>query len=205
MTNWPPEHIIRESKRAKRLSLKISAAKGLEVIVPTGYKQKRIPKLLMANKEWIEKHLSTINNSKPTTIPDKIKLSAIGEVWDINDIKIRNPALDRKAMLHKWLQKKGRAHLIPRLDQLSQQTNLPYNKVSIRGQQTRWGSCSLQKNINLNYKLLFLTPELVDYVIIHELCHTKHLNHSVKFWQLVAQFFPNYRELRKELRKAKHI
>lgn len=153
--------------------------------------------------------------------PKKLFLKAINETWEIiyklsfsgnATIKIIEPKTimitsrirDRKYALHKWLQLQGRKHLIPWLDNLSIQTNLPYNRVSIRGQKTRWGSCSSAKNINLNYKLLFLEQEFVSYIIIHELCHTMHLNHSKEFWQLVSSFYPNYRELRKQLLKYKY-
>jgi predicted metal-dependent hydrolase len=88
---------------------------------------------------------------------------------------------------------------------VSIQTSLPYNRVSIRGQKTRWGSCSSDKNINLNYKLLFLEPEFVKYIIIHELCHTIHLNHSREFWQLVGDFYPDYRDIRKQIIKYCNI
>lgn len=75
-----------------------------------------------------------------------------------------------------------------------------YTKVSVRNQKTRWGSCSRQGSLSFNYRIIFLPPHLADYLIVHELCHLKEFNHSKKFWNLVAQAFPNYRELRRELR-----
>lgn len=155
-------------------------------------------------------------------LPKKLSLKAINETWEIiyklsfttnAAIKIIEPKTimitgrirDRKYVLHKWLQLQGRKHLIPWLDNLSIQTNLPYNRVSIRGQKTRWGSCSSDKNINLNYKLLFLESEFVNYIIIHELCHTIHLNHSKEFWQLVGNFYPNYLDIRKQIIKYCNI
>ncbi|MCK4609306.1 MAG: M48 family metallopeptidase, partial [Gammaproteobacteria bacterium] len=118
-----------------------------------------------------------------------------------NTLLLTGRARERKLLLHKWLQRKGRYHLVPWLNSLSKTTGLVYNKVAIRGQRTRWGSCSSARNINLNYKLLFLQPELVDYIIIHELCHLTHFNHSADFWQLVAKFQPEHRELRKQLKR----
>jgi len=75
-----------------------------------------------------------------------------------------------------------------------------WNRVSIRNQSTRWGSCSRQGNLSFNYRLLLLPPHLCDYVIVHELCHLKEMNHSPKFWALVAQTFPDYKKLRQEMR-----
>ena len=193
MDNWPPKYTIRESPRAKHARLSISMSKGLEVIIPKRFKKKHIPKFLLDNKNWITKHLANLPQPKKPTLPNQIALTAINETWRIADIKHSN--------LHKWLRRKGQKHLIPWLDELSQKINLPYNKATIRGQKTKWGSCSRQNNINLNYKLLFLESELVGYIIIHELCHTKYLNHSKEFWQLVAKFIPHHRDLRKQLLK----
>jgi predicted metal-dependent hydrolase len=75
-----------------------------------------------------------------------------------------------------------------------------YNKIAIRNQKTRWGSCSSKGNLNFNYKILFLPEALRDYVIVHELCHLKEFNHSKKFWDLVAVAIPDHSEVRKELK-----
>lgn len=75
-------------------------------------------------------------------------------------------------------------------------------RVSIRNQKTRWGSCSKRGNLNFNYKLVFLPESLRNYVIVHEICHILEFNHSIKFWDQVSRTFPNYKELRKKLRKS---
>jgi len=72
--------------------------------------------------------------------------------------------------------------------------------VSIRNQKTRWGSCSRQKNLSFSYRLFLLPPRFCDYVIVHELCHLKEMNHSPKFWALVARTFPDYKKLRREMK-----
>ncbi|MFA6314811.1 MAG: M48 family metallopeptidase [Candidatus Paceibacterota bacterium] len=78
---------------------------------------------------------------------------------------------------------------------------LTVGKIAIRNQKSRWGSCSKKGNLNFNYKLVFLSPELRDYVIVHEICHIKEFNHGKQFWELVKETIPNYGELRKQLRK----
>jgi len=75
-----------------------------------------------------------------------------------------------------------------------------FNRIAIRNQSTRWGSCSRQKNLNFNCRLCLLPPELADYIIVHELCHIKEMNHGPKFWSLVAQTEPDYRLKRRQLR-----
>jgi predicted metal-dependent hydrolase len=82
---------------------------------------------------------------------------------------------------------------VPWLDELSDQTGLFYGNVSVRGQRTRWASCSSKGNINLNYRLLFLSPDVVRYILNHELCHTVHLNHSRVFWSRLASLEPDYK------------
>lgn len=76
-----------------------------------------------------------------------------------------------------------------------------YNRVAIKNSTSRWGSCSEKKNLNFNYRILFLPPHLQDYIIVHELCHLQIFNHSPAFWALVAEMVPDYKVCRRELRK----
>lgn len=97
--------------------------------------------------------------------------------------------------------KEARKILVARTKQLASLGGFPINKVFIKHQKTRWGSCSSRGNINLNAKLLFLRQELRDYVIMHELCHLRHMNHSKLFWAEVQKYIPHAKSLQKELRK----
>jgi len=80
--------------------------------------------------------------------------------------------------------------------------NFNINRVAIKNQKTRWGSCSSKGNLNFNYKVMYLKQELADYLIVHELCHLKELNHSKRFWALVYKTIPNYDKINKELKKT---
>jgi hypothetical protein len=120
-------------------------------------------------------------------------------------LTLRGPVDDAAAcreLLRTWLQRKARAELSPWLQDLSQRCDLAYSRLTVRGQTTRWGSCSSSQSISLNYKLLFLPPPLVDYVLIHELCHTVHMNHSKAFWQLVKRYCPELDQAKADLKKA---
>jgi len=90
-----------------------------------------------------------------------------------------------------------------RVDYYNNIYKFDFNRISIRNQRTRWGSCSSKKNLNFNYRLLFLPKRISDYIIVHELCHLKELNHSRRFWNLVAEVVPDYLDIRKELRNRK--
>lgn len=87
-----------------------------------------------------------------------------------------------------------------RLEYFNQFYNYKWGKVTIRNQKTRWGSCSKKGNLNFNYKIALLSPDQADYIIVHELCHLKEFNHGKKFWDLVSQTVPSYKEVRHSLR-----
>lgn len=97
----------------------------------------------------------------------------------------------------------ARALVLKKLEKYNKEYGFKYNRISIRDQKTRWGSCSKKGNLNFNYKIVFLPEELADYIIVHELCHLKEFNHSARFWALVAQVFPNHLKLRAALRKTR--
>lgn len=105
----------------------------------------------------------------------------------------------------RYLEYKEAAHrlVLSRLEHFNQHYKLTFERVSIRNQRSRWGSCSSKGNLNFNYKIALLPPHLSDYVVVHELCHRGQFNHSQKFWDLVAETLPNYEALKVELHKIK--
>jgi hypothetical protein len=104
-----------------------------------------------------------------------------------------------RGLLQNWLKRAAYERLAPRLMQLANELNYSVVRVSIRSQRTRWGSCSTRGTISLNCSLLFLTWEVVRYLFVHELAHTKHMNHSTNFWRLVERIEPDYRRLDRDL------
>ena len=106
------------------------------------------------------------------------------------------------AALKRWLASVAKKEFVPQLQALSARTGNPFSKMHIRGQRTCWGSHSSNGTISLNYCLLFLDPRDVRYVMIHELCHARHMNHSRRYWALVRRFEPDYRQIDKALNSA---
>lgn len=225
-----PHFIIRESSKAKRVILKVSDRHGLEVVIPQGFSRERVAHIIREKREWIEQAIRKINHAKtipkqPQKLPDTILFEAVNLAFEVEYVPVAIPLLELKHLslasirisgdlkdvlgcqdlLKRWLQHQGRVHLIPWLEQLSAEIGLPFQKVQIRGQKSRWGSCSSGKTICLNYNLLFLRAELVRYLIIHELCHTIHLNHSAKFYQFFAKLLPDCQKLRAEIRQARDL
>ena len=166
-----------------------------------------------------------ISGSPSMSLPQDIVLPALEESWTLSyrqtsssgvqarcngngminiSGRTRDPDLVLTA-LNRWLYRQARASLVPWLDELSEQSGLPYGKVSIRSQRTRWASCSSKGNINLNCKLLFLSPDVVRYILNHELCHTIHPNHSADFWRAVCSLEPGYRHLNALAKKGMEL
>ena len=96
----------------------------------------------------------------------------------------------------------ARKLILARLEYFNKFYNFKISRVSIKNQSTRWGSCSSKGNLNFNYKIIYLKPELADYLIVHELCHLGEFNHSKRFWALVAKTVPSYVEINKKLKKT---
>lgn len=107
--------------------------------------------------------------------------------------------------LHLFYKLEAEAYLNRKVKEWSDQTGLVPSKLKFRSHQARWGSCSSNQHIILNWKMICLSPVLIDYVIVHELCHLKHLNHSKEFWALVESFFSSYKESKQVLQKQEHF
>jgi len=224
-----PSYKIRESSRARHIRVRVTAKEGVTVVVPKGFNRKKIPGLLKKRHEWIRKAIDRIETHKlffqqqvDKGLPEQIVLQAIDHIWmpvyrkTAEDIVcIRSQSKDRlivrgnitdcevvERALRRWLLRMAHQYLVPWLNEVSHATKLPYNRTFVKGQKTRWASCSKQKTISLNYKLLFLPRYLVRYVFIHELCHTVYLKHSPKFWALVGSLEPRYHQLDKALREG---
>lgn len=93
--------------------------------------------------------------------------------------------------------------ILERIKHFNKFYNFKINRIVVKNQKTRWGSCSKKGNLNFNYKIIYLRPELADYLIVHELCHLGQFNHSKKFWALVEKTVPNYGKMNKELKSWK--
>ena len=150
-------------------------------------------------------------------LPANIELLAIGEKIQVVYVENRKEALIWKQevlqlsicsdevavpeLLRYWLKIYAKEYLPDLLKKTAADMRIDYRAVSVRLQKSRWGSCSMRGNISLNAKLLLLPPEVVRYVLVHELAHLKHMNHSAAFWHYVEKFEPDYREKRSELRR----
>ena len=216
-----PAYRVRESGRAKRPSVTVCLHEGIVVTVPKRFNQKRLPALLAEWQPWLQRQLAQVQKQQSAlapemqqSVPALIRLPALGREWNVqhvagsgNGVRLRetdnslllvaatiNDEAHRAALL-RWLSRRARQHLEPMTRQLAGRHGFEFKKVSIRGQRTRWGSCSSTGTISLNYYLMFLAPELVHAVVLHELCHTRHMNHGPRFHALVEALLPRHRDL----------
>lgn len=223
---WPPPYSLIKHPRAKHVRLRTSLKNGLEITVPPYFNPKNIREILEKHKGWIEKEIQKLIDTRENfnRLPDEIPLRALEKTWKVHYIlshhkvqilerpqhevvlhgKIGNSLTCKKILLD-WIKDHAKDFLFFQLNKISKEINLPYSTVHLRNQRTRWGSCSEQKSINLNYKLIFLPKHLVNYLMIHELCHTIHLNHKIRFWSLVKSFDPNFKQNRVELSRANNL
>jgi len=214
---------IRTSSRSRHVRLSVSRDSGVVIVVPSGFDTSRIPEIIAKKEGWIKRSIEKAQSiGTALEIPTRIEFQSIGCSFNvviehnsnhknylIEDHDALRLGLDPRnkkvpfTLLKKWLRQKAVAMLLPWLEKVSNEHGFTYNRAAIRSQRTRWGSCSPRKNINLNQALVFLRPELAEYLMIHELCHTVELNHSKRFWDLVGKHCQGYRVLDKELKSAK--
>ncbi len=143
------------------------------------------------------------NNSLVISAPIKIKLKTAEKlILSESDLILKKIIFLKKNRLD-FLENKEKALLLikEKIIKFNKIYKVRINNIKIKNQKTRWGSCSKRGNLNFNYRIINLPEKLIDYIIVHELCHLKELNHSINFWQLVSNTLPNYVELKKDLRK----
>ncbi len=167
--------LFEHSKRAKRVIISVKQSKGVRVAIPKRISLKSALEFVNLKKPWIQKQLIRIKQ-----------------------MESQRQAVDSSVVIDTV---KAKKKLTNRLKQLAVQHGFTYNKVTMRNQKTRWGSCSHKNNINLNMKLVLLPDELVDYVILHELVHTKIHNHSKKFWDELDKYVGDGKAMAKRLRE----
>jgi predicted metal-dependent hydrolase len=170
------EYKIKKSKRAKRIRISISHDKGIVVTIPRGFSERIADKFIKEKEDWIK---------------SKMKLYSGIERNQIKSSK--KDYLNRKEEV--------RSLILKRISFLDLDKDFKFNRIAIKNTKTRWGSCSMKKNLNFNYRMIYLPENLIDYIIVHELCHLKEMNHSKNFWDLVSNYCPECKECRKELKK----
>jgi predicted metal-dependent hydrolase len=202
---------IRMSKRSNRLRL-VSGINGVEAIVPPDYRAEELQSFVSSKRDWIIKtsrYYSRLKERCGGIDPDTIYF--LGSRYRFHVVKDRQQSAvvseamkvvtfhvtDRRKYKHemqKWYREQTGRIIAERLPVLAGRLGLKYNKVSIKSQRSRWASCSKKGNLNFNLLLAAAPPEVIDYVIVHELVHLIELDHSPRFWQFVKEADPKYKK-----------
>jgi predicted metal-dependent hydrolase len=214
---------IRVSARSRRLSIRVYPDARVEVVVPPRARPRDVQEFLGAHREWIEEKRAYALRNRPVPQvfpPPAIEFAATGERWRLHIgggsgalrvverrgvaehiLGVTGSGTPRavRTALRSWLLRAARSRLTPVVAARSASTGIPYSRVSIRRQRSRWGSCSVRGTISLNACLLFQRPAVVDYLVVHELTHVRHMNHSARFWQAVEHNCADWRALDREL------
>lgn len=214
---------VRASGRARRLAVRVLPGGLVEIVVPPGTRPRAIEHFVARHRQWIERKLTQyrpLDDGPADGLPERIRFAASAECFDIDYLDTPEPVRlvaapgrlqltgerSRAALmrhtLRRFTMRHAHAVLAPWLAALSATTGLCFERVQIRRQRTRWGSCSRSGTISLNACLLFQPPAVVNYLLVHELAHTRHMNHSRRFWALVEQCEPRWRALDAELSRG---
>lgn len=216
---------VRVSRRARRLSVRVYPGGRVEVVVPQGASPATVQRFVGTHREWIQQRvsdLSTLNTVAASTRPDHIELAALDRSFLVeyryaasrvttarierDGILAVSGAIDDDeqvgAALQNWLFDLAEHELHRELRRTAGIGGFEFSRLQVRRQRTRWGSCSASGTISLNVCVMFQPVDVMRYLLIHELSHTRHMNHSRKFWALVESLEPDYQRLDRELLKG---
>jgi predicted metal-dependent hydrolase len=216
------EYPIRRSDRARRARINVSAD-GVEVVVPRRMALRQVVPFVEQKRPWIERTLRRIREAEEAAAvrlgdrgsvpylgrqlelrihvePSRVR-DFVSRRGDILQVHVAEPGTAAvRAALEKWYRRRARAEVAPRLDAACARAGTSYTRLSIRGQRTRWASCSSEGAMSFNWRLLLAPPEILDYVVEHEVAHLEVLDHSSRFWRLLGSRMPAYRAHERWLR-----
>jgi len=209
------QYTVRRSTRARRVRVNVHAHAGVEVVLPARAPERAAAAAVDELRPWIERHLQEANRAlalaartvaaRAGTVPyldstlelvpqaGRTRAHRVGE-------RLLVPAGDARPSLERFYRRSARAEVSSRLDQATAAAGSTYRDLSIRGQRTRWASCSADGRMSFNWRLLLAPERILDYVVWHEVCHLEILDHSRRFWALLERHWPDYREDRAWLR-----
>ncbi len=206
------EYKLKRGSR-KTLAIKITADGNLEVLAPKKCSLKYIEDFIKSKDKWIQTHMQNVKQ-KQIAYQDFYsldKLVVLGRVYDVidygnhymvGDYYIKHTkASNKKNVLKKFINSLANEYILNRVKEISKILNLEYKSAEIISARKKWGSCNNLKQLKFNFRLVMLPKELIDYVICHELCHLKELNHSKEFWNLLIKIGYNKSEVKTKIKE----
>jgi len=219
------EYSVRRSRRARHARINVSAD-GVEVVVPERFPLSRVEPFVAEKRPWIERTLRRYRRSAEANPPPRVEdggeLPYLGERLTLR-VRVEaararshlarrgdglavalGPGHDLREELEAWLRRRARAEVEPRLRAATRRAGVGFRGLQIRGQRTRWASCSSSGAMSFNWRLLLAPAEILDYVVEHEVAHLSVHDHSERFWGLLARRCPDYRAHERWLRDHGH-
>lgn len=196
---------VRRSDRARRVRVRVDEQHGVEVVLPRRSAEREAAAAIRQLRPWIERRIAELERTRAqiaargATVPylgqtlalvaepGRTRVHRRGETLLVPDGAAGPEALER------WYRRRAAAEIAPRLDAATAQAGTAYTKLTIRGQRTRWASCSTSGGMSFNWRLLLAPEPVLDYVVWHEVCHLEVMDHSPRFWSLLASRWPDYR------------
>lgn len=211
-----PDKYILERKNVKHARIRVREDLSVRVLVPETFNNSDIENLIKKKQNWIDKNLKKFRGKSEKIRLHHNQILLFGNKYnyfyrpDLHNKVIINQEhktiqskinlLDQYELL-KWYKRYGKKHIIIRLNNIAKNHKFKYNKVFIRDQRTKWGNCSTEKNLSFNWRLIKTPQFVIDYLLYHELVHTKTMNHTQKFWTELRTLYPEYHEAIKWLDK----
>jgi len=168
---------LKRKRNIKNLSLRVYPNGEVIINAPYFYPKFLITNFVEKKSDWLKKKINICQNSHMIAISKKSRVDYLKD------------------------KEKARYLVRKRLEYFNQYYNFKFDKIKIKDHKSMWGSCSIKANLNFNFRILYLPEKMRDYIIVHELCHLKELNHSKNFWQLVSLTIPDYKNIRRQLKE----
>lgn len=214
MTTADLSYRVRRSDRARRVRVRVDARCGVEVVLPRRSPESAAAAAVVQLRPWIERRLTetravrAVIAARGATVPYLGATLALSPEPGRTRVHRRGHVLlvplgedDAPPAIERWFRRAARTEIAPRLDAAAMALGVSYSSLTIRNQHTRWGSCSSAGALSFNWRLLLAPEPVLDYVVWHEACHLRVLDHSQRFWTLVGEHCPEYEEPRRWLRR----
>jgi predicted metal-dependent hydrolase len=195
---------VRHSPRARRVRVTVDEIRGVEVVLPRRAPEREAAAAIRELRPWIERRLAELERTRAAVAARGQTVPYLGQMLQLvpepgrtrvhrRDRELLVPAgEDRIPALERWYRWAARSEVAPRLERACALSSSSYSRLTIRGQRTRWASCSRAGAMSFNWRLLLAPEPVLDYVVWHEVCHLQVMDHSSHFWALLARHCPSY-------------
>ena len=198
-------YTVRRSSRARRVRVNVHAHSGVEVVLPARASERAAAAAVRELRPWIEQRLAEARAAMASVAERAGTLPYLGTTLRLvpqdgrsrahrSGERLLVPAGEAGPAIERFYRRAARAEIAPRLDRASALAGHSYSGLDIRGQRTRWASCSSSGRMSFNWRLLLAPERVLEYVVWHEVCHLEVLDHSRRFWALLEHHWPDYRE-----------